>query len=119
MALLGTLLVAVLMAGARLNRQRGRTALREEATGVADRLLEEWWANRDEFPRSDDGTVTAERPWSWRTRVVENKGAVPLGCEVVALEIFAGDEASAAADKTERAPACRIEVLLTQKAGER
>jgi type II secretory pathway pseudopilin PulG len=117
LVILGTLLVAVLVANSRLHRQRGRTAQRLEAVRVADRLLDGWWQKRDEFPRRDEGAVAADRSgrsWSWRTSVVENEDADALGCEVVALEVFAVTETG----RTPSDAACRVEVLLPQKVEE-
>ena len=64
-ALLGTVLVAVLMANSRLTAQDGVS-----------------------------GPVGGHGGWTWRTRVVESASAEKIDAEVVALEIFAPPDRS-------------------------
>jgi len=106
LAILGTLLAAVVVGGARLTGAR----LRLEACRLADEMLSAWWAKREEFPRTGEGPVPGHERWRWRTRLVEHPQAAALGAEVVALELFVsegGDEAAGAAP-----PAARVELLL-------
>ena len=109
MALLGSLLVGILLAGARLARQQGRAERRIEAAGIADALLVGWWAKRDEFPRADAGAVPGRYGWRWRTQVVAGDDADAMNAEVVALEVFAPHATP------EDAPAIRVEVLLPKE----
>jgi hypothetical protein len=108
MAILGGVLVAVLVAGARLTTQQGRAAQRLEACRMADGLLESWWPEREKLPRRGGGAVPGADGWSWRTLVVENAEAEALGAEVVALEIADARQPDAAL--------VRVELLLARKA---
>jgi len=109
MALLGSLLVGIILAGARLARQQGRAERRIEAAGIADALLAGWWANRDEFPRADAGDIPGRDGWRWRTQVVVRDETSALDAEVVALEVFAPQGAP------EDAAAIRVEILLPKE----
>lgn len=114
-ALLGSLLVAVLIASSRLQVQRARSEARLAACGVADGLLEGWWEERDEFPRRAEGPVPGRDGWRWRTEVVENGAAADLGGEVVALEVFApGGSPGPAEGGQPLEPAVRVELVLPE-----
>ena len=104
-ALLGTLLVAILLAQARIVKQAGLAARRVEACGIADGMLELWWSDPEEFRVDGSGDVQGREGWSWRTSVIENEDAERLGADVVALEIFGP---GAKGEKS----SCRIEVML-------
>jgi len=87
MALLGTVLTAVLLADARLTRQEALAQRRLEAQTIANSLLATWWDNRDELPRAADGDLGSHAGWRWRTSVMPNTAAEELGADVVRLEI--------------------------------
>ena len=87
-ALLGTLLVAMLMASGRLEADGARARLKSEACRMADQMLESWWQAPEKFPRTSEGAVPGDRGWRWRTRVVENEVAKTLKADMVALELF-------------------------------
>ncbi len=104
-ALLGSLLVSILIAGGRLNAQSGRSGRRIEAVRIADSLLEEWWSEKDKFPRADSAEVEGKEGWWWRTSKAESESVKQWSAEVVALEVFS----KATADQ---GPLVRVEVLL-------
>lgn len=110
-AILGSLLVSILIGASRFQVQAGRAERRLEACGVADGLLEAWWANIGGFPRTGRGSVAGRDGWSWRTTLVENAGARALGGEVVALEVFGPG------GRTDE-PAVRVELFLPEKKDE-
>ncbi len=111
-AILGTLLAGIVVSAARLEGQRGRATRRAEACRLADALLEGWWRDLDEFPRSGSGPAPGHDGWTWRTEVVESETARDLGGEVVALEVRGPDPD---AEGGERA-VVRVELLLPEKA---
>ena len=120
--MLGGVLVSLLVAQSRMTAQRARADQRLEACRLADRLLESWWADKDNFPRSGQGTVSGLYRWRWRTGVAVDKGgkeskvgeeAEAAGAEVVVLELRREGTRGAGGGK----PALRIEVLLPKKAG--
>jgi len=110
-ALLGTLLVTILLAQARIVKQAGLAGRRIEACGIADGLLELWWSDPEEFRVDGSGDVQGREGWSWRTNVVENQDVARLGAHVVALEIFGP---GAKGEKS----SCRIEILRPGRKGE-
>ncbi len=111
MAILGTLLTAIVVANARLISQAGRAKLRVEACEIADGLLGKWWVKRDDFPHNDSGDVPSREGWRWRTRTVQNESAKTLNAEVVALEVFSPYW-------QDTSPTVRVEILLPKKKNE-
>ena len=104
LAIMGSLVVALLVATSRLKAQDACAEYRLEACRVADGLLSGWWARKEEFPRTGSGIVEGGS-WSWRTRLVPNRAAKEIGAQVVALEVFPGR--SDGGD-----PVVRVEVVL-------
>ena len=91
LALLGTLLVAILMTEGRCRRQSAGARDRIAACAVADQLLQKWYAQPEKFPRSDSGEFDSQGFWTWRTRPVENPSLAQVGCQLMRLEVFAQD----------------------------
>jgi len=104
-ALLGTLLVAILMAQSRLHRQSVRADSRLEACRVADKVLEGWWPKRATLSRSGTGAIEGQKNWTWRTRPRDDEAAKAMNMQVVVLEILA-------ANSPELGPAVSLEILL-------
>src|SRR3954469_13058968 len=73
LALLATLLVAVLGTKARVTRQWAHANRRLEAIAAADKLLAAWWATPATFPRKSSGNVAGDAGLSWRTTPVGNE----------------------------------------------
>lgn len=109
MALLGTLLVSVMLAGMRFQQQTRRAEQRINACQMADELLTQWWKKPDAFPREDSGAVPNHPDWRWRTQSRECTDSEDLRCQIVTLDVFG-------AEPTEDAkPAVSVDVLLPQK----
>ena len=106
-ALLGTLLVTILVARAKLTAQGRRAELRIEACRLADELLESWWPDRRKIPRNGTGRIPGPGDWRWRTRVVDNRAAEEMDAEVIALEILAPGS-----EDGRDTPPVRVEILL-------
>ena len=88
LALLGTLLVALLSARAKVTRQYQGAEARLEAVKVAEELLAGWWREVGRFPRNDVGQVgEGVSRFVWRTRVIPNQAMEELSSEVVRLEL--------------------------------
>ena len=88
LALLATLLVAVLTTKAKLTRQWASAQQRLRAAGAADALLAEWWRDVKTFPRQASGTVSGEPRLAWRTQAVPNDAVNRLGASVVQLDVI-------------------------------
>lgn len=88
LALLSTLLVAVLTTKARVTRQWSGAHRRLEAVAAADRLLADWWQDRLMLPRRSAGRVPGDAGLGWRTTPVRNDAADALAASVVRLDIF-------------------------------
>jgi prepilin-type N-terminal cleavage/methylation domain-containing protein len=88
LALLSTLLVAVLTTKARVTRQGAHAQRRLEAVAAADRLLAEWWPRRDEFPRQSSGRMPGDSGLAWRTAAISNQPLNALRTSVIRLEIL-------------------------------
>lgn len=111
MAILGTLLVSVIIANAKLMNLAGHSSQRVEACAVADELMEQWWADKDNLPRNGGGDVSGHDGWKWRTHVADTADDAPEEClkaEIVVVDVFAPDSP----DDT---PAVSLEFLLQKK----
>ena len=87
LALLSTLLVAVLTTKARVTRQWAEAQRRLDAVAAADRLLATWWQDVGRFPRQSSGRVPGSPGLLWRTRHVRNDAVNRLGASVVRLDV--------------------------------
>jgi hypothetical protein len=91
--LLGTLLVTMLVANARLTNQAARAELRVRGCRIADQLLAQWWVDPGNFPCSDSGTIDASPGWRWQTTTLASTQAEALHAQAVRLSLFApGDD---------------------------
>ena len=95
LALLSTLLVAVLTTKAKLTRQWAAARQQLRATEAADALLSGWWRDVKTFPRNARGLVPGEPGLAWRTRVVPNETLSRLDTSVVRLEVVNREEGPA------------------------
>jgi len=87
LAILGTILAAVVLAKAKHTRQLARADRQLEAVTATDQMLSAWWLTPDTIPRSGSGRLPGLPNLSWKTRVTEN---IPLGnttADVVRLEV--------------------------------
>jgi prepilin-type N-terminal cleavage/methylation domain-containing protein len=88
LALLSTLLVAVLTTKARVTRQWSHAQRKLQAAAAADRLLVEWWPRRDVFPRQSSGRLSGDSGLRWRTTPLANQALNALRTSVVRLEVL-------------------------------
>jgi prepilin-type N-terminal cleavage/methylation domain-containing protein len=88
LALLSTLLVAVLTVTARTTRQSANATRRLQAIAGADRLLAGWWQDRAKLPRESSGHVPGDAGFVWRTTPVRNDAVNALAASVIRLEVF-------------------------------
>jgi len=107
MAILGTLLVGVVMAGVRLGAQARASEQRIEACRAADEQLQAWLADPTQLPREASGSVTGRSGWSWHTHRLPSGDVEVLGADRVVLEVFAPEAPDHAA--------ARVEVLAPMK----
>jgi len=112
-AILGTMLAAVLVATSRLRVQDAQAASRIEACQLADAMLNELWKKPEEFPRKGTGRVSGSRDWQWRASVVPSVDANELNGEVVAVEFFQANKAATKASIADGGPpVLRVEMVL-------
>jgi type II secretory pathway pseudopilin PulG len=95
LALLGTLLVAVLLAKAKYTRQAATADRKLQAVAAADELLTAWRQDSNALPRDGSGPAPGDRQFSWRTRTLANAEVASLGGQTVRLEVL--DDRSAGA----------------------
>lgn len=88
LAILGSLLVALLLARGRCQRQWDLANRRLEAIAAAEALLAQWWQDPALLPRSAAGTLAEPSTLAWRTQAVANGPVESLGAAVVRLEIL-------------------------------
>lgn len=110
LAILGSLLVAAVMAKSRLHRQWSTAEARLRCVAAADELLATWWQDLERFPRSAAGPVPTDPQLSWRTRVLDDEPIEGLRCQIVRLEIL--DPRA----NPQTSPALALDVLLPKPA---
>ena len=88
LAILGTLLVATLVARGDHARQWRHAQDRLLAIERANDQLATWWRERDKLPYSGSGTLDAEAGLTWRTSIIDNRQATDLGFQVVRFEVL-------------------------------
>src|SRR5687768_12235907 len=88
LALMATLLVALLQAKVGHARQTNVAERKLAAVAIADRLLSEWWRAPEKFPIETTGRVRSDPRFAWRTALVPNPTTERLDMDVVRLEII-------------------------------
>ncbi len=91
LAILGSLLVAILQARGRSIQQWSAANRRIEAVAVADALLSQWWQKPEALPHQGTGQIAGDSRLAWRTRLMEEKSLEEFGLEKVRLEIMDQD----------------------------
>jgi hypothetical protein len=114
LALLGSLLVAILLAKGRYTKQWARAAARRQAIVAADALLSEWWRTPDVLRSPDTGRVEGQ-PLAWRRTLVHSTTAAELKMQVVRLEVF-DDRAGSGSEANGRVT---VDVVVPTPASER
>jgi hypothetical protein len=87
LALAGSLLVGLVLAKARHERQWDASRRRIAAAKVADELLAGWWAQPGSMPVQGEGVTESTPEMAWRTQAVHNADVELLGGRVVRLEL--------------------------------
>jgi hypothetical protein len=87
LALLATLLVAMLLAKGRYTRQAATADRRLQAVAAADALLTGWHQDATSLSGARAGVVPGDAGLAWRTLVVPNAAINALDARVVRLEI--------------------------------
>ena len=113
-ALLGTLLMAMIVANGRLIEQSSAAERRLDAYRILDELLDEWWANPEGVPREGEGALYGRPGWRWRTSTIDDPDAAELGGSIIAIELFAP-----ASENTHRdaitTPVAHIEIIVAEE----
>lgn len=112
LALVGSLLVAVLVARGRAAAQWKRAERRAAAVRVADRLLCHWWRDVAALPAPATGDVEDAPGFTWRTTVIPREAVERLGARVVRLEV------SETTSPTDASPLCQVEIVLPEQRDE-
>jgi type II secretory pathway pseudopilin PulG len=107
LALLSSLLVAILFAQAGYTRQSAIAERRTRAVSAADELLQGWWRQPERFPVSTSGVIAGSSGLSWKTRLVSTTGLQNLEAQVVRLDII--DERGTSRDAP---PLVSVDVVL-------
>lgn len=85
LAILGSVLVAVVMARGRYLDQSVAARHKAEAVRVADALLTQWWDDIEQLPRAESGDVDGFR---WETQTRQPEALIELEAEVLRLSLF-------------------------------
>jgi hypothetical protein len=88
LALLATLLVALLLARGRFTHQAALADRRLAAIGAADALLTSWHQDPASLMRGGSGTIAGNDDLFWRTHIVDSPAVNQLDAQVVRLEIL-------------------------------
>ncbi len=86
-AILGTILVAVVLARTRHARQIALTERKAAAVRAADELITGWWSDPFGPPIDQTDAVSFDPSLTWTTRLVDNEPVQDLGARVLRIEI--------------------------------
>lgn len=109
LAILGSLLVAVVLAKGRHTQQWSQANRQLQAVEAADAMLTTWWSNTAGVPRSGSGQTTGPVPFRWQTRIVPHEEIERLSISVVRLEIH--DQS----DRGSVSPLVTVDVVVPDK----
>ena len=87
LALMATLLVAILTIKSGLSRRRAAADRRLRAVAAADGLLTQWWTDPATFPVDRSGPVAADPSLGWATHALPSPTVARLGGRTVRLDI--------------------------------
>ena len=87
LALMSSILVAVLFLKSRYARQQALADHHLQSLTAADALLSFWWKEPATFPRRGSGSIASNPALGWQTRQVFNSDLATLGCQIIRLEI--------------------------------
>ena len=83
LALLATVLVALLQIEARSRRQTAHAERHAQAVKVADALLTEWWQLPQGLPRAGGGVVQSDPSLTWRTTTIDDATVNELSGQMI------------------------------------
>ncbi|QDV88868.1 type II secretion system protein [Planctomycetes bacterium TBK1r] len=87
LALMGSVLVASLLAFSRHRQQLSMAEKRLEATRIADRLVHELSAQQGGLPIASRGAVAGKGDWVWQTSLIGSTVLATVEMQVVRFEI--------------------------------
>jgi prepilin-type N-terminal cleavage/methylation domain-containing protein len=87
LVLLATLLVALMLAAARLRRLDRLAHDRQAATLVADHLLAGWLDSATGIPVASVGPIAGRPDWVWRTTLIRNQLIFGVPTAIVRLDV--------------------------------
>jgi prepilin-type N-terminal cleavage/methylation domain-containing protein len=88
LALMATLLVAMLYLKSRFMHQLVASNLQLRSTAEADKMMTNWWADPEAIPVNGAGIVPGSPDLSWQTTLVSNDVVHHLGGKVVRLQVI-------------------------------
>jgi type II secretory pathway pseudopilin PulG len=91
MTLLATVAAMALTAQARLQRQWRSADLQQQAVAIADRMIEQWWAQSGGVPARQSGSIVDRPGWSYRTAARGDMRLGVHGLQVMRVQLFAPD----------------------------
>ena len=108
LALLGSVLAAMLVAHGRLTRQHGQAIEHRRAVAATDRMLKRWWQDLEKLPRRGSGRLEGTDQLHWRTRVMRPTAKLErLRAERLELTVFSKARSG-------REEVLRLELLLPE-----
>ena len=88
LALMGTLVAAMLSAKGRFTAQHYRAQRVLYATEALDSLLLERWPDLGSIERTEHGELDNHQDMAWRASVIENLTTTDLHCRVIRIEVI-------------------------------
>jgi prepilin-type N-terminal cleavage/methylation domain-containing protein len=86
-ALIGTLLTAMVLARSRHVHQLAVADQQDRLVHAADALISRWWADAAGVPVGASGTIDGDPPLRWSTQVIANRPIERLSCRVVRITV--------------------------------
>ncbi|MEZ6192078.1 MAG: type II secretion system protein [Phycisphaerales bacterium] len=105
LALMGTLLAAMLSAKGRFTRQQHHAQRVLVAVAALDDLLMESWHVLGTIEDTEYGEIEGQQGMTWRASVIEERAAEDWHCRIIRVEIID------ATDNTDAEPLARVELL--------
>jgi|WetSurMetagenome_2_1015567.scaffolds.fasta_scaffold593876_2 hypothetical protein len=90
-AILGSVLVGVVLASARLTHQAAEARRQAVAVRAADELITRWWTSKEGVPVGSEGAVESDATLAWSARLVTNEAVDRLGARVVRVAVREAD----------------------------
>jgi hypothetical protein len=104
---MASLVVAALVALASHRHQWNLAKHKQQANGIADRLLTQWFEVRGSIPARGQGVLDEQSTWAWQTQVIRAEVVCGMPVEVIRLDVLGRLG-------TERTPAVLSSIELMQ-----